>query len=246
MQDLPPPFPTSAQHVVGSTVGGCGGFFLTDMFDDNDLFAHAASQHQVPTKVNPKAARPLPAAMIQEVLEIDETVPNGLRWKTRPSHHFTKDADRRTWNARFAGRPAGSRKDEDSIYYIVSIDYVPYQNHRIVFFLANSIDPGEKHVDHINPATPFPNVAANLRLATNAENLWNSGKRTNNTSGVTGVNWHKRDKKWRSYIMVNAKCINLGYFTDYDDAVAERKAAELRFFGRFSYDASQKSSQNAA
>jgi len=213
--------------------------FLINMFDDNDLFAYAAKQQQVPTKVNTRAARPLPVAMIQEVLEIDETVPSGLRWKTRPIHHFTKDADRKTWNARFSGKPAGSRSGGESIYYLVVINYIPYLSHRIVFLLANGIDPGGCIVDHIQPDMPLPNVASNLRLATNAENLWNSGRRTNNTSGVTGVNWHKRDKKWRSYIMVNAKFINLGYFTDYDDAVAARKAAEVKHFGEFSHDASR-------
>jgi hypothetical protein len=238
MQDLPPLFPTSVPHDTDSTVGGCGGFFLINMFDDNDLFACAANQKQAPTKVNLRAAMPLPLTMIHEALEIDETVPSGLRWKTRPRHHFETSRGWNMFNARDAGKPAGARKGS-SIYFTVGIDYVRYRTHRIVYALTHGIDPGECVIDHIQPDIPLPNVASNIRLATNSENIRNQKKHTNNTSGVPGVTWDKYRKKWLAQIVVNYKNISLGRFNEFNDAVAARKTAEERYFGEFSYDASR-------
>ena len=62
---------------------------------------------------------------------------------------------------------------------------------------------------------------------------------SNNTSGVTGVDWHKGWKKWRVRITVNHKTISLGAFDSMDDAIKARKEAEQKYFGEFSYDSSR-------
>lgn len=204
----------------------------------NYLPARADESQQPELKKNPKAAIPLPVEIIREALEIDETVPSGLRWKVRPRHHFERERDWKTWNTHYSSQPAGARW-KDSIYFPVQIGGVPFRAHRIVFFLANGTDPAEKHVDHINPLIPLPNIASNLRLATNAENMRNQRKSSRNTSGVPGVGWYKRHRKWRTHIRVHGKQNFLGYFTDLDAAVAARKAAEAKYFGEFSHDASR-------
>ena len=195
------------------------------------------SQPEQKKKSNSKA-RPLPIDIILEALEIDETVPSGLRWKTRPRHHFATEMACKTWNTRLAGTPAGSRQ-KAAIYYEVSIDDDPYKTHRLVYLLANGTDPAGKHIDHIRADLPLPHVASNLRLATNAENLRNRRRQANNTSGVPGVYRNARQQKWRVQIRVNGKLLHLGYFKNFDDAVAARKAAEEKYFGEFAYDASQ-------
>ena len=211
---------------------------MTDMFNDNDLFAYAENQQEVTTRGNPKAAIPLPVTVIREALEIDETAPSGLRWNVRPRHHFATKRGWRTWNARYAGRPAGARL-VDTIYFNVEINNAPYRSHRAIYLLAYGVDPGANHVDHINPALPLPNVAANLRLATNAENMRNQKKRSNNSSGHPGVVWNKNAGKWQSRITVNGEVIWLGLFTELSNAVAARKASEMRYFGERSFDASR-------
>lgn len=46
------------------------------------------------------------------------------------------------------------------------------------------------------------------------------------SSGVTGVAWHKRTKRWQSYIKKEGRYIALGYYHNLLDAVAARKSAE--------------------
>lgn len=53
-----------------------------------------------------------------------------------------------------------------------------------------------------------------------------------NTSGRTGVCWHKAANKWSASIDHMNKQIHLGLFETYDGAVAARERAELTYFGR--------------
>lgn len=73
------------------------------------------------------------------------------------------------------------------------------------------------------------NTRKNIYLKTNLENSHNRGLSKKNKSGKTGVFQRKDNKKWVAYIMVNYKSIYLGEFVDFDDAVAARKAAEIKY-----------------
>jgi hypothetical protein len=191
-----------------------------------------------PVKRNPSAAKPLPVDVIREALEIDETVPSGLRWKARPRNHFATESGWKIFNARNAGKPAGPRQDV-SIYYQVEINGVKYLSHRLVWLLTYGTDPGSLHIDHICADLPLPNVASNLRLASQSQNCRNRKKRSDNSSSVPGVYWDKRLQKWKAQIVVNGKYIYLSLFTNLADAIAARRAAEEKYFGEFSYAASQ-------
>ena len=61
-----------------------------------------------------------------------------------------------------------------------------------------------------------------------------------NKSGYTGVYFAKNMNAWCAKIMVNYEDIILGYFTEKEDAVRARKEAEEKYFGKWSYDNSQK------
>ena len=52
----------------------------------------------------------------------------------------------------------------------------------------------------------------------------------NNTSGYKGVCWNKQYNKWHSYVYVNRKCINLGYFSAIEDAIKARLAGEEEYY----------------
>jgi len=44
----------------------------------------------------------------------------------------------------------------------------------------------------------------------------------NNTSGHTGVDWHRSNGKWQSRAYINGKRIRLGYFRTKEEAVRAR------------------------
>lgn len=62
----------------------------------------------------------------------------------------------------------------------------------------------------------------NVRWADRRTQVFNSRKQKSNTSGFTGICFHKRSKKWVSRITVNYKRIRLGEFNNIHDAVNAR------------------------
>lgn len=93
--------------------------------------------------------------------------------------------------------------------------------------------PHGKDVDH-RDGNGLNNQRNNLRVCEHRQNMRNLTKLpSTNTSGVLGVCWHGRHKKWNAKITVNDKRIHLGYFDDIEDAIAARKKAEEKYFGRF-------------
>lgn len=91
----------------------------------------------------------------------------------------------------------------------------------------------DKYYDHIDRSA-FNNRRYNLRKATISENNRNHNLRKNNKSGITGVYWDKSRSRWESYIEVDSKKKNLGYFTEKEDAVKVRLEAEAKYFKEFS------------
>lgn len=54
-----------------------------------------------------------------------------------------------------------------------------------------------------------------------------------NKSGVVGVSWCAKQKKWQAGIKFKGKSYNLGLYADFDEAVKARKKGEERFFEPF-------------
>tara|TARA_R110001632_G_scaffold176038_1_gene295733 strand:- start:67 stop:618 length:552 start_codon:yes stop_codon:yes gene_type:complete len=102
--------------------------------------------------------------------------------------------------------------------------------HRLAWFIYCGELPNI--IDHLD-RDPLNNKITNLRLCTQQQNQFNTSKRVDNTSGFKGVDWYKRDKKWRARIKQNGKRITLGCFDCPKKAseVYENKAKEL--FGAF-------------
>ena len=73
----------------------------------------------------------------------------------------------------------------------------------------------------------------NLRPATVGENCRNISVRVDNSSDVTGVSWGKKAQRWRAYLQYERSNMNLGYFTNKDDAIKARLKAEAKYFGEF-------------
>lgn len=91
---------------------------------------------------------------------------------------------------------------------------------------------GCKGYDHID-RNPLNNRRTNLRPATQADNVKNTSRRSNNTSGIIGVGWYKPTAMWQARIGINGKLIRIGFFLNKDDAIRARLNAEVKYFGEF-------------
>lgn len=148
-----------------------------------------------------------------------------LFWKKRPREHFATSNAHSGWNSKYAGARAGSPNAKRR--WSTKIGAELYQNHRLAWALQYGCWPDDQ-IDHIN-GDPEDNRIANLRVVSNAENQRNASRKATNTSGVTGVSWHRRDKIWHVNIRGGGKLRYLGSFRALDQAVAVRKAAEREY-----------------
>lgn len=71
-------------------------------------------------------------------------------------------------------------------------------------------------IDHIN-RNVLDNRLCNLRKVDNVINTQNVQAQKTSSTGVRGVYWSKKRKKWNGIVQVNGKRKNLGYFTDFEE-----------------------------
>ena len=121
-----------------------------------------------------------------------------------------------------AGKEAGCLNQRG--YRQIGINAQLYYTARLIWFYAHGCWPD--CIDHINHERT-DNRLCNLRSVTKAENHKNLSKRSDNTSGISGVGWNKKSSKWRAYIMIDGKQIHLGYFNNMADAITARTAAKI-------------------
>jgi hypothetical protein len=98
--------------------------------------------------------------------------------------------------------------------------------HRMVLEISD-----ERIVDHVD-GDGWNNRKSNLRIATPSQNMANSKRPRDNTSGVKGV-WQLPNDKWSAKICVNYKQIHLGVFDTRDAAAAAYIKAARRYYGEF-------------
>ena len=80
-------------------------------------------------------------------------------------------------------------------------------------------------IDH-RDGNPSDNRVGNLRMASRAENKANKRKRRDNTSGIKGVVWLSKGRRWNPQITVDGKRKSLGLLMLKEAAeAAYRKAA---------------------
>jgi len=88
-------------------------------------------------------------------------------------------------------------------------------------------------VDHIN-GDPLDCRKENLRICTQYQNLVHKTKvRKDSKSGYLGVHKNNNGERWRAGITHKRKYYYLGTFSTIEEAIAIRRAAELKYFGAF-------------
>lgn len=143
-------------------------------------------------------------------------------WKPRAGAH-------RSWNTKYANKPAGSKNNYG--YLTTAIDGKTYTLHRLAWLFVHDGMP-TVDIDHIN-RVKSDNRIANLRPATDSENLANARIYSNNTSGFKGVSWCKRAKKWKAHIRKNGHLYYLGSFDNAEDASGAYLIEAEKLFGEF-------------
>lgn len=73
---------------------------------------------------------------------------------------------------------------------------------------------------------------SNCKWDTASNQGFNTRMHSNNTSGRTGVHWHKATQKWSAAIRAQGVSIHLGVFETFENAVKAREEAELKYYGR--------------
>lgn len=177
----------------------------------------------------------IPVSFLHECFEPDYEA-GTLTWKTRPLEHFKTERDRKTWNTRYAGKPALNCNSQGYLNGKLTISGKVYllRQHRILWAMHAGEWPSDQ-IDHIN-GNKLDNCISNLRVVTNQENSRNRKRNRNNTTGVTGVYFNKQNGKWVATIFVDGKLICLrcadtgkAHFEHKIDAIYARYYAEQDF-----------------
>lgn len=166
------------------------------------------------------------AQYVREALTYDPAT-GKFHWRQdRPANHFKTLQAERAWKTRYGGKIAGTKikNKNGKVYRYVAMEGRVILAHRIAFLYVTGRWP--VMLDHIN-GDGTDNRWRNLREVSGcSENNKNQRRRTDNTSGQTGVIFYKRTQQWRARITVDGKHKSLGYFDEYDDAVMARLKAE--------------------
>ncbi|TCV66301.1 HNH endonuclease [Neorhizobium sp. S3-V5DH] len=143
-----------------------------------------------------------------------------LFWRQRPRSMFSSQQAFSSWNARKAGKEA-----------LTCINSAGYKSgillgkavlaHRVIWKMVTGYDPDE--IDHIS-GDRTNNRFINLRDVSKFDNQKNCKLRADNTSGVPGVAWNKRDQRWVAFGRLRGKRISIGTFVERADAIAARQA----------------------
>jgi len=164
-----------------------------------------------------------PIERLQQLLRYDRDA-GVLYWRERAREDFSNPRCAGGWNARNAGRTALNNVNNHG-YKVGCIDGKVYSAHRVCWAIAFNEDPGPALIDHIN-GNKTDNRLKNLRAVNHEQSGKNKPRPQKNGSGVVGVAWREKSKRWEARIGHRGKLIHLGTFVSFGDAVAARKAAE--------------------
>lgn len=151
-----------------------------------------------------------------------------LRYEPDTGKLFWLDYDGmpKYWLTRYAGKEAFTAAKPEG-YRLGQISGLTFSAHRIAWAIYYDEWPDDQ-IDHVN-GVKDDNRISNIRVVNSQENHKNMPMQSNNTSGITGVTWDNRKRKWKAQIVVDRRCINLGYFNTLEEAAAVRKEAAIKY-----------------
>ncbi len=130
-----------------------------------------------------------------------------------------------------AGTEAGTFRHG---YVQVSLKGRAYPAHRLIWVMHGNA-PAET-IDHIN-RDRSDNRIENLRPATKGQQLFNTGLRPNNKSGIKGVSWHKDAQAWRGQVSFQGKAYTAGVFDSKEECAEAVRVLRECLHGEYAYHA---------
>lgn len=175
------------------------------------------------------ANKPLPSQeALRQLLDYDPET-GSLAWRHRavqwfePSPTRTAEHIQALWNARYANAEALTTLTRDGYRHGHVLEGL-HRAHRVIWKWMTGEEP--EQVDHIN-GVRSDNRWLNLRNVTWAENAKNHKRRSDNTSGSTGIYWYRHARKQGKWL-AKIGGEHIGYFHCLGQAVRARKEAERR------------------
>lgn len=176
--------------------------------------------------------KPLPSPeLLRKVVRYDP-ITGVLYWRKRTPEMFTYTIKRsrehqcNNWNSRHAEKEAMSNISTGGYRcgYVLSR---MLRAHRVAWAVFYGHWPSGD-IDHINHIRS-DNRIVNLRDVTALENGRNLKKKSNNTSGITGIYWCSGRSRWVAKIMVNRRTLFLGRHKCLGSAMRARIEAERKY-----------------
>lgn len=120
-------------------------------------------------------------------------------------------------------------------YVWVAIGRKQYLAHRLAWFYVHGVWP-KGDIDHAN-RNRSDNRLCNLREATRSQNNANAPASVLSKTGMRGVFYVPRVKKYRAQMRANGRRISLGYFETAEKASEAYKNAARQEYGEFAHSA---------
>lgn len=148
--------------------------------------------------------------IVRELLHYNPET-GAFTWRERGADWFKSDIDRRKWNSKLAGKPAGCTYTTKRGYQrsVLRLLGRLYGAHQIAFMYMEG--RWVECIDHIN-RNAADNAWSNLRESDIRQNNLNLSISSKNSSGYTGVSWDKDRNSYMARVYENYKCIHLGRF----------------------------------
>ncbi|WP_338805097.1 HNH endonuclease signature motif containing protein [Xenorhabdus griffiniae] len=149
-----------------------------------------------------------------------------LYWKPRDRRQFNNDFAHKMWSLQYVGKRAGGK--DGCGYVVVHTKGIAIRVHRAIWIFAHGSIPSSLFIDHINHIRD-DNRIVNLRLVTHLQNMKNQAMHSTNISGVNGVSFDRKKRKWIASLRHLDNTVNLGEFTSMDEAIEARLEGNQRF-----------------
>lgn len=142
--------------------------------------------------------------------------------------HYDTDTGRFSWRVTSGGKLAGAAAGflRPDGYISIGFECRLHLAHRLAWLYMTGEWPSDA-IDHRN-GNRSDNRWANIRPATWAENAQNRKRQITNTSGYSGVSFHRATGAWRAQIQSGGKKTHLGTFATPEMAHEAHLAAKRR------------------